>query len=194
MDQILVLPPYSKEVSPELRKLIHRSLVQELRNYLPANVLSLEIDEGSQCYTGTENIRVIGDVLDPDEVGRLGSLVNASHVIAVYVHEFRPYPPQKISLRLVVVDVELLQDIVHLDGVFDASEQQVVLALSDHLQARRARRFDTQSLGIMLQSPAEFSGFVSARCAETGARELKSGLSLKKKVAAADKREGKVAE
>jgi hypothetical protein len=189
-EQFLVLPPQGKGIPPDLMKLLHQNLMAELRNYLPVNVHALADTPAADPLVEQGNLMTTGGTLDINEVSRLAALVKATHVVAVQVMEFRPYPPQKVALRLLVVDVALQQTLLNLDGTFDAAEQQVLLALSDHLQSRRARRFDIQSLEVMLQSPMEFSGFVCARCADAAAEELNIRSPFKKKTMVADNREG----
>ena len=59
-----------------------------------------------------------------------------------------------------------------MEATFDAKEQQVVVALRNNLQSRRAREFDDSSLDVMLRSPSEFQNFVATVCC----RELAQAL------------------
>ena len=62
---------------------------------------------------------------------------------------------------------------VCMEAAFDARQQQLVTAVGDYLQARRARKYDTTSLEIMLRSPAEYSAFAAGFCC----RSLSNTLS-----------------
>ena len=132
---MLMLPPYGKVPSPNRLDFQH-NLLQEMRNYLPVRVISINKDGSFSDYLDRENILLAGNIIDAREAARIGTLSGATHVICPIINEFRAYPPLVLSLTLHVVDCKLSKNVAEINANFDCKEQQVVMALSEYLQGR----------------------------------------------------------
>jgi len=183
---MLLLPPFGN-ISEKYRMDLQNNLFQEMRNYFPARVITVAKNSSFAEYLDSDNILFSSNVVNPQEAGRIGQLSDATHVICVVVNELRPYQPQNLSLTLHVIDSKLCKSIAEMNANLDCTEQQVVMALSEHLQGREARKHDIQSLDILLSSPTHFSAFASSKCSKILAENLWKGKELKQVVASADK-------
>lgn len=188
-DKILLLPPTGKMPGKNLDD-FQKNLRQELQNSLRAMIVTVSRDGRLAEYVHESNLIVEGDMLNLREVGRIGRALGVSHVVCVHVREFRPYTPQVLALYLALVESESCNAVVEMSAVFDASEQEVVLALGEYLQARRARKYDIQNLDVMLRSPSEYGAFVSAQCSKALADALGRKTSLKTTGDNADTKKG----
>jgi hypothetical protein len=173
-DTILVLPPVGA-MDESIRTAFHRELFQQAQNAFPAAVLDLQMSPAWNAVLSDENMTADGRLLNYAEIARLGSLLGVSHVLCLRVRDYRPYQPQVLSVWAAVVDTRTKRAAVELSGCFDASEQQVVVAVGDYLQARQARKFDQQNLDILLASPTEYRAFVLAHCCRDLADSLTPG-------------------
>lgn len=173
-ETILLLPPVGRMPGNNLKDL-QSNMYQEMRNYFPVSVFTTTSEKIQTDYMTDDNLYLTGDKFNPGEVGRLGKLMGASQVICTHVRDFRPYLPQVLALYIVVVNTVSGEITAEINATFDSAEQQVILAAGEYMQSRRARKFDSQSLDILLRSPTEYSAFVSAQCAS----EMKEKLWLK---------------
>jgi len=183
---VLLLPPFGS-ILEKHRKDLQNNLFQEMRNYFPARVIMLEKNSSFSEYLDGDNMLYSGNVVNPQEAGKIGQLAGATHVVCVVVNELRPYQPQNLSLTIHVIDSKLCKSIGEMNANLDCAEQQVVMAMSDYLQGREARKHDIQSLDILLSSPTHFSAFASAKCSKVLAENLWKGKELKQLVVIADK-------
>jgi len=188
-ESLLILPP-TGPMSDDLLRDLHDDLCQEMRNYTSAEVVSASRNGVLRDYLTEDNILLTRDMPNRTEVARIGRLVGATHVLCTRVREFRAYPPQVLSLCLVLVATDSSNPVAELDAGFDAADQQVVIALGRYLQRRRARKYDSQNLDIMLRSPSEYRSFVSAECSRALAGALWNNAPLKKAPGPADSRKG----
>ncbi len=164
-DRLLVLTPVGKAAPPDARQGLLNNMIREIQHATPLHPFSLDSAVPAR-YWREDNIADAGGRFDLDEIVRLGALFNAPYALCVHVNAWRPYPPQVLALRMTLVDIAAGEPLAELNGSFHAEEQQVVVAMDDWLQARRARKYDAHNLDILLRSPAEYSAFVSARCVQ----------------------------
>jgi hypothetical protein len=162
-EQVLLLP-ITGNLPSEAARTLQNYLYREACTYFPVNVQSLPAGCPAAEYASQDNLLKANALFNVREVGRLGAFFGASHVLSVHVREFRPYHPQVLALRLTLIDVASGRVALDMDAAFDATQQSVVMALAAHLQERRARKYDTQNLDLMLRSPSEYAAFVSACC------------------------------
>jgi len=184
-EQILFVPVMGN-VPEGMMATINNSFYQEARNYLPSRTFTVSEDSTVGEYLSRKNLVGTGDMINSAEIARLGTIFSATDVLVIFVREMRPYPPQVLSFQLVMINTESAEIRLKMDGTFNANEQQVVLALADHMQSRRARKFDSQSLDVMLQSPTEFSSFVASYASHVLARELVGDKAFKNMTTLAD--------
>ena len=170
-ETVLLLPPMGNIATEQLERL-NRILSQEIRNYFPITVFEIEANDSLKRYISKQNLVPFGDKFDAEEVARIGGLLGVSHVLCTFVRDYRPHPPQNLALYLSLIETSERQISAEVNADFDATEQQVVMALRNYLQRRRARVFDKTSLEIMLRSPSEYQAFAMASCSQELAEEL----------------------
>ena len=171
-DDRCLLLPISGDLSETTARLLQQDFFREACNYLPASVSLLPPGARAAAYASAANLYPDGITLDVQDACRLGALLGVSHVIAVQVRENRPYYPQVLTLRLSFLDVAARRVRVCMEAAFDGRQQQLVTAMGDYLQERRARKYDTTSLDIMLHSPAEYTAFCASFCCQSLAGTL----------------------
>jgi hypothetical protein len=170
-DRCLLLPITGDLPENQARRL-QQDFFREACNYLPANIIELKDQAQPAGYASRNNLYPDGLTLDVREACRLGALLGVTHVIAVYVREYRPYHPQVLTLRLSLIDVRAQRLRVNMEAAFDATQQQLLTSLADYLQQRRARKNDTTNLDVMLRSPAEYAAFAASFCCKSLAQTL----------------------
>ena len=159
-DLIALLPPLGVMEEKNSAEFQQR-ILQEAQKYFAARVIDIDPQGPLSEYLSVENLAPTTGIFDFQEVGRVGRLMSAKYVLAVWVREVRSHPPQRVSLYLAMVESASGAAVGEMEATFDAKEQQVVVALRNNLQSRRAREFDDSSLDVMLRSPSEFQGFVA---------------------------------
>jgi hypothetical protein len=187
--RVLILPPIGDMPAANLDKL-QNNLQKEMQNYFAEPVFTLDKNGDLREYLRKGNITAASDQFNYTEIGKIGEIAAVSHVMAVRVRDFRPYPPQILSVHLVLIESESDNVIAEINANFDASQQVVVLSADDYLQRRLARNYDSQSLDMLLSSPSEYSLFVSAECCRALAEKLKYNKVLKKQERYSDKQNG----
>jgi hypothetical protein len=166
-----LLPPINHMPEPT-RAQFKDILLKVLRNHAPVQIFEVDEQGPLSEYVREDNLAPAAGMFDFKEAARLGRLLGASHVLCVRVRDFRLHPPQLLALYWAVVEAASGQVVVEFDASYDASEQQVVMAMDDYLQSRRARGYDKTNLEIMMRSPMEFHSFVCTQCSRTMAQTL----------------------
>ncbi len=159
---ILVLPPMGA-MEETYRPVLHTRVYVEAQQNIPARVNMLQLDRRLAEYVNEKNMVPVPGQFDFQEVGRVGRLLGASHVICIWVNKAIFTAPQNLDLYFAVVESEEGAVVAQMSAQFDASEQKVVMALNDYLQAYRAREFDRPNLDFIQRSPSEYMAFVANR-------------------------------
>ena len=160
---VLILAPMGV-MQEEYRALLHANIIKEARQNTPGQVIKLEMNENISEYVSEKNLLSMPGLFDFQEVGRVGRLFGASHVICVWVNKARFTAPQDLDLYFAVVESSQGRVVAEMNGQFDASGQTVSLALNDYLQSCRSREFDRPNLELIEKSPAEYQAFVAHEC------------------------------
>lgn len=162
IERLLLTPPVG-DVPHVLSESLLMSLRQELQQVLPGIVQVPEPRGSYAAYVTGENL--VSDDGRPvlEELARVGGLAGASHVLFIRLHEFRPYPPQRIFMEWTLMDVRTQTLTLGLIGGIDASEQTVLVAADRFLRERRALPYTSESLDFLLRSPREYSSFAVAQ-------------------------------
>lgn len=160
---VLVLVPMGA-IAEEYRVPLQVNILKEAQQNTPARVVMLEIDKHLAEYVNEKNLVPIAGLFDFREVGRLGWLLGASHVVCVWVNKADFCVPQNLDLYLAVVESRGGMAVAEMNGQFDASDQEVAMVMNDYLQGCRAREFDRPNLGMIEQSPSEYQAFVAHEC------------------------------
>jgi hypothetical protein len=170
-DTILLIPPLGA-MDQKTKEAFQQDLLREAQRFLRPRVVGVKLNGDLTKYVTEENLSPTPGIIDGQEAARLGRLMNASHVLCVWVSRSRVYPPQDLTAYFVLVNSETGRVVGEMNANFNAEEQRVVVALAEYLQSRRAREYDRTSLEIMLRSPAEYRGFVASHCIRAVAKEM----------------------
>ena len=165
-DRCLLLP-VSGALSDSAAQLLQQDFFREACNYLPASVSLLPARARAATYAAAKNLYPDGITLDVQDACRLGAQLNFSYVLVVQVREYRPYHPQILTLRISLLEVATQRTRICMEAAFDAKQQQLITAMGDYLQERRARKYDNTSLEIMLRSPGEYTAFAASFCCQS---------------------------
>jgi hypothetical protein len=162
IERMLLIPPVG-DVPHELSEVVLMNLRQELQQVLPGVVHVPERRGAYAAYMIDENL--VSDDGRPvlAELARVGRGADASHVLFVRLHEFRPYPPQRIFMEWTLIDVRTQTMALGLIGGIDASQQSVLAAADRFLRSRRALPYTSESLDLLVRSPREYSSFAVAQ-------------------------------
>jgi hypothetical protein len=171
-ERMLVLPPVGQGLEEARRGLLNH-ILREIQYASAVHPFQIGDRVLPARYWREDNVADATGRFDLQEVVRIGRLFETRYVLCVHVRAWRPYAPQVLALHMTLVHVEAGERVAELNASFNAAEQQVVVAMDDWLQARRARKYDAQSLDIMLRSPAEFGAFATARCVQSLFHALK---------------------
>ena len=168
---IAILPAISDMPQPYLNTL-NNNLLQQSRVYVPANILEVDPDGKLKAYMTKDNLMPIAGVFNSQEVGRLGRILGASHVLCCHVQNYRLDPPQILSLHFILVDTGSFKTVTEMTADFDASEQVTAITLDRYLRSRSNRPYNITNLDIILRSPSQYSAFVAAECMFSFAERL----------------------
>jgi len=158
IERLLLTPPVG-DVPHLLSEVLLGNLRQELQQVLPG-VVHIPEDRGAYApYVTVDNLVSEDGRPVLEELARVGGLAGASHVLFIRLHEFRPYPPQRIFMEWTLLDVRTRTLVLGLIGGMDASEQTVLVAADQFLRERRALPYTSESLDFLLRSPREYSKF-----------------------------------
>ncbi|NCD35010.1 MAG: hypothetical protein EOL87_16530 [Spartobacteria bacterium] len=173
---VMILPPLGDIKSPYSESL-QQDIQEELQKYLNARVVTASPKGKLSEYVTEENLAPESGFFDFGEIARLGSLLGVDYMFCTWVSDWRPYPPQTLSLYLVLLETKNGSVLAELDAVFEASEQRVHVALENYLQRRVSRPYDKQNFNVLLESPTAYRHFVVAECCRAMAFELVSDIT-----------------
>jgi hypothetical protein len=188
-ERVLLLPVMDGDAK-ESRAILQAQFFRSMKTYLPVRVVLAEENNAYTSYLQEDNLIAPDGQFDVSEAGRIGKLHGATHVLCVGIREWQQYPPQTLALTITMIDCASQQVILAMDATFDASEQQVVMALGDHLQRRKAMKYSDHSLDTLLRSPTKYAMFVASQCNRAIAAKLWPRIELKKETQQADTKEG----
>ena len=158
-DSILLLPAVTD--MPDANKAEFQSVMyKQMRNYFPPNIAEVDPVGPLAEFVRQDNLMPTLGLFDFGEAARIGQLLGVTHVLCVWVRDYRLHPHQLRALTMAIVNSDTAEPVGRLDATFDASEQQVVQAVADYLESRTAREYDKVQLDIVLRSPYEYSMFV----------------------------------
>lgn len=160
---VLVLAPMGAMQEP-YKATFYADIIKEAQQNTPGQVIKLEMNEQVSMYVNEKNLLSMPGLFDFQEVGRVGRLFGASHVVCVWVNRARFNVPQNLDLYFAVVESSQGRVVAEMNGQFDASGQTVSMALNDYLQSCRSREFDRPNLELIEKSPAEYQAFVAHEC------------------------------
>ncbi len=160
----VALLPVLGGLAPEYLAMLDDHLLQESKFHFRVPLLTIDRQGKLGEYVTQANMLPMGDVWNTREAARLGQLVGVSHVLCSRVRSWQPYQPQQLVMDFALVETAFGATVLEMNAMFDARSQTTLLALDKYLRNRSARPYNRQNLDIILRSPAEYSGFVTAQC------------------------------
>jgi hypothetical protein len=175
----LCVLPVLGSMPADLSLRFRNQLVLNIQDHVTLEIVTPPEDENLSAVLKADNLLKNGTPR-LSEISGAGKVFDTSHVLCINATDYSPYPPQKINFEGWLVNSSNSKVEGSFTASLDASEQQTVLAVGEHMQSRRARPYDEANLDIMLQSPSEFIDFASAYTARHLARQMgRHGLPLR---------------
>jgi hypothetical protein len=171
INQILILPPLGIS-DPGIRNRFHLTLYGAAQRRFTAPVKLIMADSAYSPYVEENNLLLSDGTINLEEVSIIGNLMNTSYVICPFVRELKPYHPQRIDIRLIVVDAALSKECVELSSVFDAQDNDVLDYFMEYSESHKNKSESTDDLVFKIKSPAAFQAFVADMCTSVMADKL----------------------
>ena len=163
IQQTVLLPPLGIK-DPALREKVRQKLYQGARRHFVNPLQVVNPDSSYANYITEKNLVTPDGTLNTSEVVIIGELMDVSHVICPMFLEIRPYPPQKISILVTVIDVKTGNVAAELSGTFDARDRDIRDWFGLYTGERGADYELEQEIDSKLLSPSEFQAFVADSC------------------------------
>lgn len=170
LDQFLLLPPLGIE-DKNLSTSFHSALSAAMKRRLTTPLRIIEPDGAYAPYLDEQNLIFSDGTINATEVAIIGKLMACDYVICPYIIEFRPYHPQRISIRLLVVCTETQRMCAEITGVFDVSDNQIFDYFVTYNNANGFKG-DPEDLRFKIKSPAVFQAFTADLCSTIVAEKL----------------------
>lgn len=162
---LLLLPPVG-DIPADLTESLLLAMWQEMQQILPGVVRAPRRPGRYAPYIQTSNMLMDDGRPAIDELVRIGKLAQASHVLLPRIIDYRAYHPQRIVMEWLIVDVQRDRKLMSLVGGLDASEQKVLISADVYLRERKAKRYNSGNLDLLLRSPREFHKFAVAQAVD----------------------------
>ncbi len=163
ISQLLILPPLGID-NPEERTRFHRTLYRAAQRRFKAPVKLVITDSAYAPYVEKDNLLLNDGTINLEEISIIGKLMNTSYVICPYVRELKPYHPQRIDIRLVVVNTDKGSIAAEISGVFDAQDNDVIDYFMKYGESHKNKTESKDDLSFKIKSPAAFQAFVADMC------------------------------
>lgn len=171
VEQILILPPLGIE-DLDLQQSFLQQLYGAAQRRFATPLKTVQVNSAYAPYISDNNLMRNDGSLDVGEVAFIGALMNCSHVICPYVRELKAYHPQRIDIRLMVVNIGTGKVCAEFSGVFDARENDVFDYFMEYSKAHKSKKERVDDLGFKIKSPAAFQSFVADMCSTVMADRL----------------------
>lgn len=160
----VVVIPFQDQSSGEAREMIQEVFVQELQKRHQVEVVGLgrtsltELEEEEFFTSGTVRQATILRML---------KLHRADAVVYGAITNWRPYPPQKLAIRITMVSSGAGDTIWAAHGVFDTNDARVQADLHNYHDVMLASSDNLEEWRRLLNTPRGFATYCSARLVET---------------------------
>jgi len=171
LNQILILPPLGID-DPHVQRRFQQQLYSAAQRRFTTPLAIVLADSAYKPYIEESNLVRNDGLLNIEEVAIIGALMNCSYVICPYIRELKPYHPQRIDIRIVVVNAGNGKVSAELSSVFDARENDIFDYFIEHCESRKNPDESKDDLGLKIKSPAAFQAFVADMCSTVMAARL----------------------
>lgn len=128
----------------------------------------ISVNSSFEPYIDEDNLIAPDGSLNIPELCAIGTLKKATHILCPIVDEIKPYDPQKITLRIALINIAEKKIVAELSGCFDAKEQSTYKAFSKYSKSYESG----QDLRTKMQSPSNYRRFVAYMCAKVLSEKL----------------------
>ncbi len=174
LDQFLLLSPMGIE-DETLSYGFHSALSAAMKRRLATPLRIVEPDGAYAPYIEEDNLIFSDGTINAVEVAIIGKLMACDYVICPYVIELRPYHPQRISVRLLVVCTQTQRMCAEIVGVFDVSDEEIFEYFVEYNKANGFEG-DPEDLRFKIKSPAAFQAFTADLCSMVTAEQLEARI------------------
>lgn len=172
MNRILLLPPLGI-ANAETRSRFQQALYAAMQRRFTTPVGQVQENSAYAPYIQESNLLCNDNTINVNEVSIIGKLMGCSYVICPYVSELRPYPPQHIALRLIVIVPKTGRQCAELTAVIDAEKHDVFDYFVNYCKAN-GYGGNADDLQFKIHSPAAFQAFAADLCATVAEQKLES--------------------
>lgn len=169
--RILLLPPLGIE-DPDTRRRFHEQLYSAAQRRFTIPIKIIQPGSAYTPYINDSNLVRNDGTLDGGEVAFIGALMNCSHIICPEIRDFRPYHPQRIDFRLLVINSGTGKTCAEFSSVLDARERDVSDYFLQYSTTHKGQTENKDDLLFKIKSPAAFLGFVTDLCTTVMAERL----------------------
>jgi hypothetical protein len=162
LDQFLLLPPLGIE-DKNMSNSFHSALSSAMKRRLTTPLRIIEPDGAYAPYLEENNLIFSDGTINAAEASIIGKLMACDYVICPYIIELRPYHPQRLSIRLLVVCAETERMCAEITGFFDVSDNQIFDYFVTYSKANGFQG-DPDDLRFKIKSPATFQAFIADLC------------------------------
>jgi len=161
--RILILPPLGID-DPDVQRSFHQQIYSAAQRRFTTPLKIVLASSAYAPYIDESNLVRNDGTLNIKEVAVIGALMNSSHVICPYVLELKPYHPQRIDIRLSVVNSGTGKVSAELSSVFDARENDVFDYFMEYSKSHQGLEESEEDLRLKIKSPTAFQAFVADLC------------------------------
>ena len=170
-DTVLLLPPLGIK-DPQTRNHFHELFYRTALRRFSAPVMEIPADSAYAPYIDSKNLILNDGTLNYKEIAIIGNLMGANYVICPQAYEIRPYPPQRIDLRILVINAQTDLICAEMFAVFDANDRDVVEYFNQFCQSNKEKPEEDEDLDFRLKSPTAFQTFAIDLCSTVLAQKL----------------------
>ena len=171
INKVLLLPPLGLE-NPDERDRLQKTLYSAAQRRFTVPINMISSDSAYAPYTDESNLICSDGTINLDEISIIGNLMNTVYVICPYVRELKPYHPQRIDIKILVIDASKNQLCAELSSVFDAQDNDTFDYFMEYSQSHKNKGESYDDLTFRIKSPAAFQAFVADMCSSVMAEKL----------------------
>lgn len=167
----VLIPPLGID-SNQVREDFSLQIYNHTQRYFSKPVDRISTHSSFKPYIEDNNLIAPDGFLNLPELCAIGQLKNASHILCPIVEEITPYPPQKITLRIALIDIDEKKIVAELSGSFDSKDRASCDAFAAYLKENENESNRPEDLRMQIQSPLKYRRFVAYLCCKMLSQNL----------------------
>lgn len=170
LTEILLLPPIGVENKIQSDQ-FNAAISAAMRKHLVTPIRMIQPEGAYAPYLREKNLIHSDGTINATEAAIIGELMGCDYIICPYVTVLRPYPPQRISLRFLIVCTQTRRMCAELSGEFNADDPDTYDYFVDYNIAS-GYNGDLDDLRFKIKSPAAFQAFTADACSSVIAKRF----------------------